>query len=181
MKKMILVFCSGILFFSCTNEPGASKDSMKDSADANHSVSASVPDYPYTIDHPDNWETGSNTNTLAALRALKTWEEGKFDESASYFADSIQVRFDGLDTKLSRDSLKSMFKTGWNDYKTINIKMYDWESVISKDKNQEWVTLWYRQSWENKSGKKDSMDVVNDLQLKNGKITRLDEYKRKLN
>ncbi|MDQ6889125.1 MAG: hypothetical protein M3Z56_02435 [Bacteroidota bacterium] len=58
--------------------------------------------------------------------------------------------------------------------------MQDWESVISKDKSEEWVTIWYRQKWEDMNGRKDSTDVVNDLKLKNGKIMRLDEYTRKL-
>jgi hypothetical protein len=57
--------------------------------------------------------------------------------------------------------------------------MYDWESVISKDKSEEWVTLWYSQKWETPKGAKDSTDVIDDLQLKNGKIIRLSEYTRK--
>ena len=58
--------------------------------------------------------------------------------------------------------------------------MQDWESVISKDKNEEYVTIWYRQYGENEDGKKDSIDVINDLKMKNGKIIGLDEYRRKL-
>jgi hypothetical protein len=58
--------------------------------------------------------------------------------------------------------------------------MDDWESVISKDKKDEWVTLWYRQKWEDNKGKSDSSDIVNDLKMKDGKIIRLDEYTRKL-
>ncbi len=34
--------------------------------------------------------------------------------------------------------------------------MEDWESVISKDKKEEWVTLWYSQKWEDMKGKTDS-------------------------
>ncbi len=62
----------------------------------------------------------------------------------------------------------------------MNIKMDDWESVTSKDKKDEWVTMWYRQRWEDNKGIKDSVDVVNDLKMKDGKIIRLDEYTRKL-
>jgi hypothetical protein len=62
----------------------------------------------------------------------------------------------------------------------MDIKMEDWESVISKDKNEEYVTLWYKQINEDMNGKKDSFDLVNDLKLKNGKIIQLSEYTRKL-
>jgi hypothetical protein len=32
------------------------------------------------------------------------------DEAVTYFGDSVTVRFDELDAKLSNDSLKAMFK-----------------------------------------------------------------------
>ena len=50
--------------------------------------------------------------------------------------------------------------------KSIDVKMSDWESVISKDKKEEWVTLWYRQKWEDMKGKKDSADIIDDLRIK---------------
>ena len=88
--------------------------------------------------------------------------------------------FDGPEKKMTRDSLKAMLKTGRDAYKTVKVDMHDWESVISKDKSEEWVTIWYTQSWETQKGVKDSLGVINDLKLKDGKITRLYEYSRKL-
>jgi len=102
------------------------------------------------------------------------------DETMKYFADSVKVQFDALDKKMSNDSLKAMFASGWNEYKSVKVKMEDFESVVSTDKKEEWVTLWYTQYWETKKGVKDSVDIINDLQLKNGKIMRIDEYTRKL-
>ncbi len=58
--------------------------------------------------------------------------------------------------------------------------MEDWESVISKDKSEELVTLWYNYNTDTKAGVKDSVDVVNDMKFKDGKIVRLDQYTRKL-
>ncbi|WP_149239722.1 hypothetical protein [Dyadobacter sp. 32] len=136
--------------------------------------------YPYTVEHPDNWEVGSTSNTMIALKSLKAWEEGKMDESLKYFGDSVRVQFDGLDKNMTRDSLKVFLTNGWNNYKTVKIKMGDFESVISKDKSEEWVTLWYTQSWETKAGVKDSVSTINDLQIKDEKIVRLSEHTRKL-
>lgn len=170
-KKLLLPILSFTLIavglWSCTNKKEAT-------------TSASAENYPYTIEHPDNWEVGSTANTIIALKSLKAWEEGKIDESISYFGDSIRVQFDRLDKKMPNDSLKVMFSSGWNNYKTVNIKMNDFESVISKDKSEEWVTLWYTQNWETKNGLKDSIAIINDLQLKGGKIIRLSEHTRKL-
>lgn len=177
MKQLTLILLAGILF-SCNNASTDKKDGTKDTA-ASTSTATTATHYPYTIDHPDYWEIGSTENTQAALSALKAWEEGKLDESIKYFADSVQVQFDGLDKKMSNDSLKAFLTAGRNSYKTIKIKMDDWESVISKDKKQEWVTLWYKQNWETPKGVKDSFAVVNDMKLKNGKIVELVEYTRK--
>ena len=173
MRKLLWFLVAGMAF-SCNNNGTATKDAAKDS------TTAASPTYPYTIDHPDYWEIGSTANTMTVLSALKSWEEGKSDESVKYFADSVQVSFDGLDKKVSNDTLKVIFTSAWNMYKNLHIKMNDWESVVSKDKKEEWVTIWYRQHWENQKGEKDSSDLINDLKLQNGKIIQLVEYTRKL-
>jgi len=80
---------------------------------------------------------------------------------------------------MPRDSVKAMLGGLWNIYKTARIDMRDWESVISKDKSEEWVTLWYTEHWETKAGVKDSAALINDINLKNGKIIGLNEYTRK--
>lgn len=178
MKKMTLILLTGFAV-SCNNGGSETKDAMKDTAATAAAASAPM-NYPYTIEHPDNWEMGSNANTMVVLSSLKAWEEGKIDESLKYFGDSVRVEFDGPDKKMSNDSLKVMLTSGRNNFKSISIKMHDWESVISKDKSEEWVTIWYTQTWENAKGAKDSSVVINDLQLKNGKIIRLAEYTRKL-
>ena len=62
-----------------------------------------------------------------------------------------------------------------NDYKNVTVKMNDWESVISKDKKIEYVTMWYKQITTDKNGKTDSIAVVDDCRIVNGKIVELDE------
>ncbi len=178
MRKLTLILLSSIVF-SCNNADTA-KETTLDSSSTTTAAAVAPVNYPYTIEHQDNWEIGSSDNTMAALNGLKAWEEGKMDQSIQYFGDSVRVQFDGMDKKMSKDSLKVFFTEAWNNYKTIKIKMYDWVSVISKDKSEEWVTLWYNQTWETKAGGMDSLSVINDFQLKNGKIIRLSEYARKL-
>lgn len=178
MKKLVLFFLTGIIISSCNDQGSASKEVVKDSASAE--PVAPKMNYPYTIDQPDNWEMGSPDNTMVALSALKAFENGNVAESMKYFGDSIHLQFDGFDKTLSADSAKAMFTSLRSGYKSMDVKMNDWESVISKDKKEEWVTIWYRQKWEDTKGKKDSADFIDDLKLKDGKIVRLDEYTRKL-
>ena len=180
MKGLTLLFIAAIAC-SCNNTTTTAKGGNSDTTISKTTPeSGTVPDYPYKIEHPDNWEVGSSANTMVVLKALKAWEENKMDESLAYFADSVVVKFDALDKKMSNDSLKAFLGAGRNSFKTVNERVSDWESVISKDKSEEWVTIWYTQSWEEKNGAKDSSAVINDLKLKNGKITRIDEYTRKL-
>jgi hypothetical protein len=61
---------------------------------------------------------------------------------------------------------------------TIKIVMHDFESVVSKDKKDEYVTMWYKQVYKDKNGKIDSVDAVNDFKFVNGKIVALDEALR---
>jgi len=177
MKKLTWL-CFAVTVLSCNNGSKPA-DASKDTAAAAPAADSSM-NYPYTIEHPDYWQVGDPANAMTVLSSLKKWEEGKMDEAMKYFADSIYIEFDGLDKKMSNDSLKAMFASGWNEYKTVTVKMEDFESMISKDKKEEWVTMWYKQTWETKKGVKGSAAVVNDAQLQNGKIIRLDEYTRKL-
>ena len=176
MRHFLLLLIGGALFASCNNAGSTKTDAPADTT-ANTTVAQQV-NYPYTIDHPDYWDIGIQQNTLNALNALKAWENKNMDASLKYFADSVHLQFDGIDKMVSNDTLKAMLAPPVGS--DPSVKMQDWESVISKDKKDEYVTLWYREYWKNAKGDKDSVDVINDLKMKDGKIIGLDEYQRKL-
>lgn len=178
MKRIIFPLAI-VLFIVACNQNTSTSDTDKDSAMA-MSHDDSVVKYPYSIEHPDQWETGSRQNTVAALNALKAFENGNIDESMNYFGDSVHLLMDNMDMTLSKDSLTAMLKQHRGQIKTMEIQMDDWESVISKDKDKEYVSLWYKQIWEMNDGKKDSIFVMDDLRMKNGKIVSIDEKSRKL-
>ena len=158
---------------ACDSKNGSTtKTESKDSSNAKM-------DYAYTIKNPDQWEQGDKTNTMNVLKSLKAYENGNIDETVSYFGDSVQLRFDEMDVKLSNDSLKAMFKKSRAANKSLKVDMHDWESVKGKVTNDEYVSLWYTQTWEDMKGKVDSLSVMNDIKIKNGKIVELDEKTRK--
>jgi hypothetical protein len=94
---------------------------------------------------------------------------------AAIFGDSISIKLDGYAAKLSRDSASKVLSAQRPIYNDLTITMYDYESVISADKKEEYVTLWYKQAWKDEKGKADSMNVVDDCKMKNGKMIELDE------
>ncbi|HEV8273418.1 MAG TPA: hypothetical protein VGQ04_19020, partial [Chitinophagaceae bacterium] len=53
------------------------------------------------------------------------------------------------------------------------------ETVISKDKKNEWVSLWYKEKWTDSQGKSDSIFHMDDVKIVNGKIAQIDQKSRK--
>jgi hypothetical protein len=156
---------------SCTNP-------TEKTTEKSISADTSKPVYAYTVKNPDNWDIGSSKNTEIAFNALKAFENHKIDESLSFFADTVLWKADYVDAKLSKDSLKSIFNSLWNAAASFKIEMHDFESVISKDKKDEYVTIWYIENITDKKGKTDSLALINDMKIANGKIVELDEYTR---
>lgn len=173
---MFIIVCAS-LFAACNN----STDSKETKEAATEPASTEKIDYAYmpTSHGPDNWDRGDQKNIAIVLKSLKAFESGNAEEAAAGFADSVWWSFDYFDQKVSRDSLVAMFKDFWKNTASMKIVMGDYESVISKDKKEEWVTLWYKQIVTDKKGKTDSVSLVNDLKIENGKIAVLDEKGRK--
>lgn len=165
-----------VLLFSCNSQTkeASTKEEPK-------TEPAEKLDYPYILkDHPsDNWDRGDQKNVVLVLNSLKAFENNKIDEAVSYFADSIQFVTDGFDAKISRDSIKAMLQKMRGSLKSFEIFMEDYETVISKDKKSEWVSLWYKEKWTDNKGVTDSIFYMDDVRIANGKIILIDEKSRK--
>jgi hypothetical protein len=175
MKQTFVLLCAFITLFGCQ-----SKTESKATAGSNETGTEKF-NYAYLPEHhpPVYWEPGSQQNLVNALNALKAYETGKVDESISYFADSLQFTVDGFDAKIPKDTLKAGFIDSWKNATSIKVKMGDYESVISKDKKEEYVTLWFKEIVTDKAGKADSLAYVDDIKFENGKIVAMDEKTRK--
>lgn len=175
MKKLFFIPLMALFVFGCNNKGENEATTSTDSTKTMASSSAELV-YPYTLDEPyKDWQPGDQQHAVTAMKALKAFETGDIDACVATFGDSVELRFDYYQAKLSKDSLKKFFANERSNYSSIIIKMSDWESVISKDKKTEYVTMWYRQIMTDKKGKTDSLAVINDLKIVNGKIAELDE------
>ena len=174
MKNLVAAI-SGLAFLVSCGEPAETP-----AADAPAAAAEEQVNYAYTIENPDVWEIGSKKNTAVALAALKAWESNDQAGAAQYFSDSVKMMFDNTEQYLERDSaLASMF--GYRQsLKDVKIMMYDWIPTTSKDKSDEYVSIWYTQVVTNADGSVDSLAVMDDVKLKDGKIYELSEYTRKL-
>lgn len=165
MRKLLTIAVMATIIFSCKN------------AEDKKEVTSDIT-YPYSLEKPDNWDIGSKENTLLVMNALKAFEDNKVEDCLSYFADTVRWRADYMDQTLSKDSLRVAMTNLRNSIQALQVKMGDFESVISKDKKDEWVTLWYTEIVTDKTGKTDSLAMVNDIKVSKGKIVELNESVR---
>ena len=173
MKKLILFACVALFALSC-NDKGSSTDNKSGDSTKTADKSAKL-DYPYTLDKPyQDWQAGDQQHAITVMKALKGFETGDIPACVAQFGDSVDVLFDNYRGKMSHDSLTKFFTTQRAAYKSMTVKMEDWESVIGKDKD-EWVTLWYKQTWVDTKGKADSLAIIDDAKMVKGKIVVLDE------
>jgi hypothetical protein len=171
MKQLIVITCLAVAMASCndskTTSSGTDTSGTKPAADVT---------LPFKLAEPyKNWQTGSNENVVAAMGGLKAFVDNDVAALAAALGDSVALRFDYYREKLPRDSAMKVFAAERAKYKDLVITMYDYESVISADKTEEYVTMWYKQNWKNDKGVGDSVSVVDDCKMKNGKMIELDE------
>jgi hypothetical protein len=139
----------------------------------------SVTDMPYEVKEWGDWQPGNMEHAKMAMQSLKNFQDGNIEASVKDFADSVEIRFDDVNGKFSRDSLMKMFTKFRGMSKAIDIQMDDFESVKSKDGKQEYVSLWYKQRWQDQKGNWDSVICMDDMKIVNGKIATLDEKIRR--
>lgn len=173
MKKILFAICAVACFYACNN--AANKEEKAGDNKASDTKTAKI-EYPYTLDEPyKEWQPGDQQHVVTAMKALQGYEKNDINSAMAYFGDSVNIYFDHFRAKMSNDSLKKFFMADRAGYADFKVKMGDWESVISKDKKDEWVTMWYKQIMTDKSGKVDSVDVIDDCKISNGKIVVLNE------
>jgi len=170
MKKMLLI--AGILILAVACEtPAPAEQKAPDKAAINPA------DYPYSLkENYKDWQTGKQENAILVLNMVKAWETQNAAECASYFADTAMMNLDYFSAELPNDSILGLVETGYGNIESISVEMQDWESVVSADGKDEWVTLWYTQTIVDKEGKAETMNIVNDAKIVNGKIAIFNEY-----
>ncbi|MBA2561807.1 MAG: hypothetical protein H0V14_02635 [Chitinophagaceae bacterium] len=174
MKQALVIAFTIFFAFGC-NDKSSTTDVKTTDAETT-SAPIDKMDYPYTLDQPyKDWQPGNQIHAVNVMKGLKAYENGDINACVASFGDSVELKFDGYRAKLSNDSLKKMLTKSRGELSAIKVKMGDWESVISKDKKDEYVTLWYKEIQTDKKGKTDSLSIVDDLKIVNGKIVELDQ------
>ena len=173
MKHFFMVAAIPFLLMACNN---ADKDKATSEPATTEDKTTTEVKLPFTLESPyKNWEMGSTENVVAAMNIMKAFVDNDVTALAAGIGDSVTFDFDYFQASLSRDSAMKFFAAERSKYSELKMNMYDYVSVISADKKSEWVTVWYKQSWKDTKGVADSMNVVDDIRLENGKMVELSE------
>jgi len=179
MKQILLATCVAFVFAGC-NDSKKEETKAPETAAATATAETKAP-LAYELQRPyKNWEIGSHQNVANAMAALKAFTDKDFTALGAGIGDSLEVTFDDLNEKMTKDSAIKFFTKVRGTYGDIKIIMYDYVPVISADKNDEWVTMWYKQVWQDSKGKWDSANVIDDVKMKNGKMIQLDEKMQRI-
>lgn len=167
MKKLSLLFSIALLFAACQNKDVVTTDSAK----------ADTTKYPYTPKKIQGWEMNRDSkNTVVAMSALKAFQNLDTMALKPFLGDSIHLTIDGYEFKGTNTQFLKEARHEMDRFKSIQIELQDMESVINKDKTDEYVSLWYKQISSFKDGKADTVNLFNDFKLKGGKIIEWSEY-----
>ena len=172
MRKTSLILSACLVLLACNN-------SQTSAGIENKPTEESPTNYAYTPKEKPNWEMGDAKNIAFVLNALKKYETDRIDELGEDMADSVTFVADRFKFDGKKDSLLKIFKKEWENTNSMTIEMHDWEAVHGKDNKEDWVSLWYKNTWTNKDGKMDSAMNMDDIRIVNGKIRVIDTKQRR--
>lgn len=176
MKKILLLLLPATMLLACNNEPSTTETSKSDSTSTTTSENVSL---PYTVERTPDWERGDNANVAVAMNTLKAFEVNDMNAIQQYLADTVEFYADNFIFKGSKDTLSKLMGEWRSGMDSLSINMQDYESVKSKGRGEEWVGLWYTEVNTIK-GKTDSMMVMDDIRIVNGKVVVIDSKMRRI-
>ncbi len=184
MKKLLFLLLPATMILSCSDNKSTTEtttgdtttnskmDDRDDADDDNVSLAYSTP-------HPADWIPAPKSNVAVAMNALRSYEMNDMNALAQTLGDSVEFYGDNFAFKGTRDSLMKAISSMRSSYDSVSIRMHDYESVKSKSRGDQWVSLWYTES-SRKGGKTDSVMVMDDVKIKDGKVVLIDTKARRL-
>ncbi len=172
MKKLFTICIIAIALSACNsgNKPAAT------------TVAADTTVYPYKATYSSAFTCSDNTkNAVAVLQSYKDWEDNKLSNGTAYLADTIYLNtWTGDKALLTRDSAINLWQKYRDSLSSSKIEVVAWDNLHSTDKNEDWVSVWYKQTDTYKTGKVDSAFYQDDNKIANGKINFISTKKQNL-
>ena len=175
MRKIIIFFLAAAFLFACNANDSTTVKGATDSTAKTEPLNL-----PFKVAKTPDWERGDPSHVTLAMNTLKAFVDNDMTGIKQYLADSVEFYTDGIKFKGPRDSLVKMFTRYRGERSRIDINMHDYESVKSKTRGEEWVSMWYTENNVSNAGVSDSFMVMDDIKIVNGKVAIIDSKGRKL-
>jgi hypothetical protein len=172
MKQFLLAILLCVLMFSCNTA------TKTDDAKTDSTATKTALVYPFVPKYSINWQPGDEKNAVIALTAFKKYLDGDVKGCFDSFTDSIEFIADKFHYKGKKDSLMAMMIPMRGDLASASAVVDTWLTAYYPDKKDTWVTVWSTETWTDKKGKTDSVYLVDDIQMRDGKILQIDEKQR---
>jgi len=136
--------------------------------------------YPFKATYSSSFTMGDAANAKIVLDIWKAYDDDKLADTKASWGDTVTMQFaEGFTFKGGRDSLLAGGKADRAQYSSVVDSVDAWMPLHSVDKNEDWVGIWAREYATTVKGKKDTTDVHEIWQLKNGKVVYVIQYKGK--
>jgi len=175
MKKTILAFLVTIIVISCNQSTPPAE--QKSDSTASESKKADDVKYAYKATYSSDFEIGKAENAKVILDIWKAFEDNKLGDTKSLWADSVTMQFENYTFHGKADSAIKEGKAERARYTSVVDSVDAVVSLHSKDRNEDWVSVWAREYTVNTKGKKDTADIHEIWQLKNGKASYMSQYR----
>jgi len=170
MRKLLLI-ATALFAFACNNEQKA------DSKTSEAPATVSKVSLPAKMTYDGTAAIGKAENIATVMNFNLDFIAGKFDNYASYLADSVTYTMaDGSRFNNVRDSAIAAIKA-WRE--AMSDARQSYISAIAVDntgKGDEWVMQWIDEAHDYKDGKKEHLILHEDYRLVNGKIREMFQY-----
>lgn len=175
MKKILPLLLSASLLLACNDEKSAT---VTTSTEGDSTAKGQTANLPYKVDRTPDWERGDEAHVAVAMNTLRAFEVNDMTALQQHLADSVEFYYDNVSFKGTKDSLIKFFTGMRNGIDNMHVNMHDYETVKSKSRGEEWVGLWYTETFTPKGGKTDSTMVMDDIKIMNGKVAIIDSKMR---
>ncbi len=174
MRRFLAIAAMAVLAAGCNQ--ASSPDTKTDAAAAKTDTLM----YPFKAGYSSSFTMGDAANAKTVLDIWKAYDDDKLADTKSSWGDTVTMQFaEGFTFHGSRDSLLAGGKADRAQYSSVVDSVDAWMPLHSTDRNEDWVGIWAREYTTTIKGKKDTTDVHEIWQLKNGKVVWVLQYKGK--
>jgi hypothetical protein len=171
MKKILILFGISLFLISCTDS-AEDKDVL---------VKSDAPvALPYTAAYASDFtDDVSDNDLLAVLNSYKYWETGDMTMLAETLGDSVTFfSWDGFKFSGTKGELMDRWSKSRDSLSSVQITVDAWRKSHSKEKDADFIGIWYKEITTTKTGKVDSAYYQDDNLVKDGKIIWYSQHKQ---